>query len=101
MQRIQARRRATNLAMNSTEGQRCRPAITRLRSPNAQRSMWRRSNLRRAAFRSAVVLGPERGQSCNRLHEVSQPFTRAVIRVYDEAGNVIQTHEHAGDFKEP
>jgi hypothetical protein len=26
---------------------------------------------------------------------------RAVIRVYDEAGNVIETHEHAGDFKEP
>ncbi len=22
-------------------------------------------------------------------------------RIYDEAGNVIQTHEHAGDFKEP
>jgi hypothetical protein len=26
---------------------------------------------------------------------------RAVIRVYDEAGNVIETHEHAGEFKEP
>jgi hypothetical protein len=25
----------------------------------------------------------------------------AVIRVYDEAGNVIETHEHEGDFKEP
>jgi hypothetical protein len=25
----------------------------------------------------------------------------AVIGVYDEAGNVIKTHEHAGDFKEP
>jgi hypothetical protein len=25
----------------------------------------------------------------------------AVIRVYDEARNVIETHEHAGDFKEP
>ena len=25
----------------------------------------------------------------------------AVIRVYDEAGNVIETHEHAGDFKGP
>ena len=25
----------------------------------------------------------------------------AVIRVYDETGNVIQTHEHIGDFKEP
>jgi hypothetical protein len=24
----------------------------------------------------------------------------AVIRVYDEAGNVLETHEHAGDFKE-
>jgi len=25
----------------------------------------------------------------------------AVIRVYDEAGNVTETHEHKGDFKEP
>ena len=25
----------------------------------------------------------------------------AVIRVYDEAGKVIETHEHAGEFKEP
>jgi hypothetical protein len=24
----------------------------------------------------------------------------AVIRIYDEAGNVIETHENAGDFKE-
>ena len=24
----------------------------------------------------------------------------AVIRVYDEAGNVIETHEHSGDFRE-
>jgi hypothetical protein len=24
----------------------------------------------------------------------------AVIRVYDEADNVIETHEHAGDFEE-
>jgi hypothetical protein len=25
----------------------------------------------------------------------------AVIRVYNEVGNVIETHEHTGDFKEP
>jgi hypothetical protein len=25
----------------------------------------------------------------------------AVIRVYDETGNVIETYEHKGDFKEP
>jgi len=24
----------------------------------------------------------------------------AVIRVYDEAGNVIETHEHKGEFNE-
>jgi hypothetical protein len=24
----------------------------------------------------------------------------AVIRVYDEAGNVIETHEHVGDFRD-
>ncbi len=26
---------------------------------------------------------------------------RAVIRVFDEAGNVIETHQHTGEFKEP
>jgi hypothetical protein len=25
----------------------------------------------------------------------------AVIRVYDESGNVLETHEHNGEFKEP
>jgi hypothetical protein len=26
---------------------------------------------------------------------------RVVIRIYDDAGNVIEVHEHAGEFKEP
>jgi len=26
---------------------------------------------------------------------------RAEIRVYDDIGNLIETHEHAGDFREP
>jgi hypothetical protein len=33
----------------------------------------------------------------------AQQYSRsydAVIRVYDEAGNVIETHQHKGDFKE-
>jgi hypothetical protein len=25
----------------------------------------------------------------------------ALIRVYDDVGNVIETHEHKGEFKEP
>jgi len=29
-----------------------------------------------------------------------QNGNRAVIRVYGAAGNVIETHEHKGDFKE-
>ena len=28
------------------------------------------------------------------------PSHDAVIRVYDDAGNVIETHEHAGEFEE-
>ena len=28
------------------------------------------------------------------------PVTHAPIRVYDDAGNVIETHEHIGDFRE-
>src|SRR5260370_29341504 len=38
----------------------------------------------------------------NQMQSTTQSFSRshdAVIRVYDEAGNVIETHEHAGDFK--
>ena len=34
-----------------------------------------------------------RAQQYSRAHD-------AVIRVYDEAGNVVETHEHTGDFKE-
>jgi hypothetical protein len=37
------------------------------------------------------------------LSAVTRNFTGrshgAVIRVHDEAGNVIETHEHTGDFK--
>jgi len=35
--------------------------------------------------------------------EYAKFFSRshdAVIRVYDNSGNVIETHEHAGEFKE-
>jgi hypothetical protein len=32
---------------------------------------------------------------------VAYLYIDAVIRIYDEAGNVIETPEHKGDFKEP
>jgi hypothetical protein len=31
----------------------------------------------------------------------SAMYINPVIRVYDAAGNVIETHEHKGDFKKP
>jgi hypothetical protein len=43
----------------------------------------------------SVIAWPRFGYAkfLNRSHD-------AVIRVYDDAGNVIETHEHPGDFKE-
>jgi hypothetical protein len=40
-------------------------------------------------------------RSAIRFAKFNSPSHDAVIRVYDEAGNVIETHEHKGDFKEP
>jgi hypothetical protein len=39
--------------------------------------------------------------SLKNFGQLGKPNWDAVIRVYDEAGNVIETHEQAGDFKEP
>jgi hypothetical protein len=39
-----------------------------------------------------TAVSRERAKFFSRSHD-------AVIRVYDEAGNVIETHEHKGDFK--
>jgi hypothetical protein len=41
------------------------------------------------AIASAIEYAKFRSRSC-----------RGAIRVYDEAGNVIDTHEHVGEFKE-
>src|SRR5438876_4324454 len=44
---------------------------------------------------AAVFLTPRRAT----LPSVD-PFDRAVTRLYDETGGVIEAHEHAGDFRE-
>jgi hypothetical protein len=41
----------------------------------------------------AVTNAIDYAKFCSRSHD-------AVIRVYDEAGNLIETHEHVGQFKE-
>jgi hypothetical protein len=37
---------------------------------------------------------------CQKSGQLGKTNWDAVIRVYDSMGNVIETHEHAGDFKE-
>jgi hypothetical protein len=40
-------------------------------------------------------------KSANFLEAIESHSRDAVIRVCDAVGNVIETHEHKGDFKEP
>jgi molybdopterin-binding protein len=42
----------------------------------------------------------DRSVSRGPMNSDSAFFPDAVIRVYDEAGNVIETHEQTGEFKE-
>jgi len=35
------------------------------------------------------------------MRSITARLLQRVIRVYDPAGNVIETHEHKGDFVEP
>jgi hypothetical protein len=50
---------------------------------------------------SPNTIDPTLDQCPSRIRKVLQRCSHdAVIRVYDDAGNVIETHEHKGDFKE-
>ena len=56
-----------------------------------------------ASSKFGLVLVVESNAVSNAI-EYAKFYSRshdAVIRVYDEAGNVIETREHAGEFKEP
>jgi len=48
-----------------------------------------------------VVCRTECSEQRNRYAKSYSRSTDAVIRVYDDAGNVIETHKYAGEFKEP
>ncbi len=51
----------------------------------------KRMNLKKGDAVFAIIKATERQSA----------FHDAVIRVYDEAGNMIEMHGHNGDFKEP
>ena len=47
-------------------------------------------------FGRLLVRRAERNQQCHQLCQFNSGSHDAVIRVYDEAGNVVETHEQAG-----
>jgi hypothetical protein len=57
-------------------------------------SVWSGANSYRDREPNAVSNALDYAKFRSRSHA-------AVILVYDGAGNVIETHEHAGNFKEP
>ena len=68
--------------------------VYEVRPPGSSR---RRSDFRCASLRSPVYTKPDDTIGYAKFRSRSHD---AVIRVYDDAGNVIETHEHKGDFKE-
>ena len=60
------------------------------------------SNSKRGSARAGKIL--IEGPDCAKVLVGEKFYSRshdALIRVCDETGDLIETHEHAGDFKEP
>jgi hypothetical protein len=54
-----------------------------------------------AAFIFADLVLAKSAKASLKTQRAESRSHHAVIRVYDSAGNVIETYEHAGEFKEP
>ena len=52
-------------------------------------------------FTAAKIRRVHRTRAWQSIMLITAAQLGAVIRVFNEAGNVIETHKHAGDFKEP
>ena len=59
-----------------------------------------RPNFRRAAISVAVVGEPEAISNAIGYAKFRSRSHDAVIRVYDDAGKLIETHEHTAEFKD-
>ena len=62
-------------------------------------SSRRRSDFRSAAIRSAFYGGPNAASNALGYAKHYSRSHDAVIHVYDDAGNVIEAHEHKGRFE--
>jgi hypothetical protein len=72
-------------------------------SPNETRRFWLKNHRGADLISDALPFGRLWYDTLDNAIGYAMHSTRshnAVIRVYDDAGNVIETHEHKGDFKE-
>ena len=74
---------------------------TRLRDSATSRSFWRRLISDVLPFSPLWYAGPNAISNAIRYAKSSSRSHDAVIRVFDGAGNVIETHEQAGDLLKP
>src|SRR4030095_11753731 len=77
------------------------PRVERMRKPIRSKTSWCTTSndweITLPQYKHPIL-----DQRPSRIRKVLQSCSHdAVIRVYDDAGNVIETHEHAGEFKEP
>jgi hypothetical protein len=72
----------------------------RLRSPPAQRPAWVDLISDALPFGRLWYDGPKAVTNATGYAMHDSRSADAVIHVYDEADNVIETHDHVGDFKE-
>jgi len=73
----------------------------RERRTRRSRSFFKATRLRNALnFSGSVPIASCSATNAIGYAKFRDRSCRAVIRVYDEMANVIETHEHAGDFKE-
>jgi hypothetical protein len=76
------------------------PALKGLSSPSGILGSFPPTGITTLAFGYVWYAGPN---AVGNAIGYAQYFSRshdAVIRVYDDAGDVIETHEHKGDFKD-
>ena len=82
-----------------TAGSRCR-FHSSTHPPQRCSNDYRDISVTSACGLNAVNFSSERTTKRFHRRDARLQSRSFVIRVYDAAGNVIETHEHAGDFKE-
>jgi hypothetical protein len=76
-------------------------AVVLTRGLNGKANQTNSSSVTPASAVPKSFRGWRRGRESNpRIDSPTEKLSILMIRVYDDAGNVIETHDHAGEFEE-